>query len=411
MDRAVATLLSPRGNATDSTLDAACAHLRSMSPVHWVNSPGIRPFWAVTRHADILSVELRSQDFVAGPRTYLSSEAVELALQQITGKPQVVRGLTEMDEPDHGRYRAILQPCFTSPALRTLDEWLQGWAGRMVDGIEQRGAVYDFGADVAMPYTFRVIARLLGFPETDDAHLMRLLHSFVGAEDPRRRLAELPTEAVRRAMTGLRDYIEAVVADRQSRPRDDMASLIANAKIAGENIPHYEMVSYFILMLTGGHDTTALAISGGLHALLTHPDQFARLRGAPELLDCAIDEMLRWTSPLRHFMRTARCDTEVGGQPVRAGEAVALFFGSGNRDETVFPDAASFRIDRSPNPHIAFGRGPHFCMGHHLARMKMRALFTALLRRTKHIELAGRPRRAHSTFMTGVISLPIRCTF
>lgn len=411
LDGAVATLLSSRAHANESKLNDACEYLRRVSPVHWVNVPGIRPFWAVTGHADILSVELRSQDFAAGPRTYLSSEAIEFALQQITGKPQIVRGLTEMDEPDHGRYRAILQPRFTLAALRTLDEWLQGWAGRMVDDIEQRGAVCDFGTDVAMPYTFRVIARLLGFSEADDALLMRLVHSFVGAEDPRRRMAELPTEAVRRAMTGLRDYIEAVVADRQLCPRDDIASLIANATVAGENIPHYEMVSYFILMLTGGHDTTALALAGGLHALLEYPDQFARLRQAPELLDCAIDEMFRWTSPLRHFMRTARRDSEIGGQPIRAGEAVALFFGSGNRDETVFPDAASFRIDRSPNPHIAFGRGPHFCMGHHLARMEMRALFTALLRRTKHIELAGRPQRAQSTFITGIISLPIRCTF
>jgi len=411
LDSEVATLLSPRAYANDATLNRAFARLRRLSPVHRVDVPGIEPFWAVTRHADILSVELRSHEFGAEPRTYLSSEAMDFALRQVSGKPQVARGLTEMDDPDHSRYRAILQRSFTSAALQPMKEWLRDRARAAVDAIADRGGVCDFATDVAMPYTMRAIAHLLGFPEADDAQLIRLVHGFVGAEDPQRRLAEEPAEAMRLAMLGLRDYIEGAVAERRSCPRRDLASLIGNAKIAGQDIPHYEMVSYFYLMLTGGHDTVALALAGGLHALLTYPDQLVRLREKPELLDCAIDEVFRWTSPLRHFMRTAQQDTEVGGQPIRAGEALGLFFGSANRDETVFHDAGSFRIDRSPNPHLAFGHGPHFCMGHYLARMEMSALLAELLRRTKHIELIGRPRRAHSTFITGIISLPIRCTF
>ena len=252
---------------------------------------------------------------------------------------------------------------------------------------------------------------MLGFPEADDAELIRLVHGFVGAEDPQRRLAEEPAEAMRLAMLGLRDYIEAAVAERRSCPRHDLASLIGNAKIDGQDIPHYEMISYFYLMLTGGHDTVALALAGGLHALLIYPDQFARLRERPELLDCAIDEMFRWTTPLRHFMRTARQDTEVGGQQIRAGEALALFFASANRDESVFADAGTFRVDRSPNPHIAFGHGPHFCMGYQLARMEIRALFLELLQRVEHVELAGEVRRAQSPFITGIISLPVRFKF
>jgi len=164
-------------------------------------------------------------------------------------------------------------------------------------------------------------------------------------------------------------------------------------------------------MVTAGHDTTALAISGGMHALLAYPDQFARLRQEPELLDTAIDEMLRWTSPVHHFMRTALQDTQIGGIRIRAGESLALFFSSGNRDEAVFPDGNLFRVDRSHNPHIAFGRGPHFCIGHQLARMEMRAIFSELLRRIERVELIGRARRAHSAFMTGITSLPVRCTF
>jgi len=411
LNRAVATLISPQGHANEIRLNRACAALRRLSPVHWVDSPSIRPFWAITRHADILSVELRSQEFAAAPRTYLASEIAEKVLRQVTGKPQVVRGLTEMDEPDHAAYRSIVQPTFTPAALRMMENWLSEWAAEMVDRIAGRGGVCDFAADIAAPFTFRAVARMLGLPASDDALLLQLTQGFVGAEDPKRQMSEMPTEAIRIAMVGLRDYFDALTTDRQAKPRDDIASLIANARVRGERIPHYETSSYVILMMTAGHDTTALAMSGGMQALLACPDQLAHLRQEPRLLDTAIDEMLRWTSPVHHFMRTAVHDTQIGGKRIRAGESLALFFISGNRDEAVFPDANFFRVDRSPNPHIAFGRGPHFCIGHQLARMEMRAIFSELLRRTESIELTGRARRAHSTFITGITSLPVRCTF
>jgi cytochrome P450 len=379
--------------------------------LHWVDIPGVRPFWAVTRHADIVAVELRSQEFAAGPRTYLAAEMAEAVLRHMTGKPQLVRGLTEMDPPDHATYRAIVQPAFGAVGLRAMRPWLEQWAAEMVDRVAARDDVCDFARDVAVPFTFRVIGRMLGTPEADDGRLARLAQGFVAAEDPLRRMAAAPADAIRMAMLELRDYFEALAADRKRQPRDDVASLIANAAPHGTAMPHYELISYFILLVTGGHDTTALALSGGLQALLAHPDQLATLQAQPDLLDCAVDEMLRWTSPLRHFMRSVVRDTEIGGQQVRAGQALALFFHSGNRDEAVFPEAHAFQIDRTPNPHIAFGRGPHVCMGHQLARMEMRALLAELLRRTTHIELAGRPRRVQSAFITGVSRLPVRFTF
>jgi len=252
---------------------------------------------------------------------------------------------------------------------------------------------------------------MLGTPRADDARLARLAQGFVGAEDPLRRMSEAPGDAIRTAMLGLRDYFEAVAADRRARPSDDLASLIANATPHGASMPHYELISFFILMVTAGHDTTALALSGGLEALLAHPHQCARLREQPELLEPAIEEILRWTSPVRHFMRTVTCDTELSGQPIRAGEALALFFHSGNRDETVFENANAFMIDRKPNPHIAFGRGRHICLGLQLARMEMRALLSELLRRTEQIVPTGRPRRVQSAFIGGVSALPVRLVF
>ncbi|UFZ03526.1 cytochrome P450 [Bradyrhizobium ontarionense] len=411
IDRAVDVVISSRGHASPTRLESACALLRQQAPLHWVERPGVRPFRAVTRYADILSIETRGGEFAAGPRTYLASETSEAVLQRVTGKPQLVRSLTEMDPPDHGAYRALIQGAFAPPALRETELWLAHWAAEMIDRVASRVRSFDFAVDVALPFTFRVIGRMLGTPEADDARLARLAQAFVGAEDPQRRLAESPGDTMRMAMLALRDYFEAVVADRRAKPRDDLASLIAHAEPHGAAMPHYELISYFILLVTAGHDTTALALAGGLEALLAAPDQMARLRAEPELLDSAIEEMLRWTTPVRHFMRTAVCDTEVAGQPIREGEALALFFHSANRDEAVFAEANAFRIDRSPNPHIAFGRGPHICMGLQLARMQMRALFAALLQRTDRIELTGRVRRVQSPFMSGVSRLPVRLNF
>lgn len=409
--RAVDVLISSRGHASPPRLERACALLRQQSPLHWVERPGVRPFWAVTRYADVASIETRSREFAAGPRTYLASETSEAVLQRVTGKPQLVRSLTEMDSPDHGAYRAITQGAFSPMALREMEAWLSRWAADIIDRAAARGDACDFAADIALPFTFRVIGRMLGTPEADDARLARLAQAFVSAEDPRRRLAEAPGDTMRTAMLALRDYFEAVIADRRADPREDLATRIAHARPHDRAMPHYELISYFILLVTAGHDTTALALAGGLAALLAAPDQFARLRAEPALLDSAIEEMLRWTSPVRHFMRTALCDTEVAGQPIREGEALALFFHSANRDETVFEDAGTFRIDRSPNPHIAFGRGPHICMGLQLARMQMRTLLAELLRRTERIELSGRVRRVQSPFMSGVSALPVRISF
>lgn len=411
IERAVTTLITPQSYARPDRLHRASALLRQRSPLHWVERPGLRPFRAVMRHADIIAVEMRSQDFAAGPRTYLASEMSEAVLQRVTGKPQVVRSLTEMDPPDHTAYRAVIQAAFAPPALRALEAWLADWAGEIVDEMAARNGLCDFARDVAVPFTFRVIGRMLGTPCADDARLARLAQGFVGAEDPLRRMAEAPGDAIRTAMLGLRDYFEAVAADRRARPSDDLASLIANATPHGASMPHYELISFFILMVTAGHDTTALALSGGLEALLAHPHQCARLREQPELLEPAIEEILRWTSPVRHFMRTVTCDTELSGQPIRAGEALALFFHSGNRDETVFENANAFMIDRKPNPHIAFGRGRHICLGLQLARMEMRALLSELLRRTEQIVPTGRPRRVQSAFIGGVSALPVRLVF
>jgi len=404
-------VISPGGHADDDRLQAAFKLLRAEAPVLWVDTPGVRPFWLIARHADVMAVERRGAPFTAEPRSFLTSEMAEDRLRRLLGKPYVLRGLLQMDDPDHAAYRAVAQPWFTPAGLAAMEPWLTDWATQIVDRATGRTDAFDFTSEIAVPFSIRGIMHILGLPEADDALILKLSRGLVGPEDPVRRLAEQPTEAICRAGLGFRAFFDPVAADRRACPRDDLSSVIALAKVHGEAMPDYERFSYYTMVATGGHDTISFCLSGGMHALLAHPDQLARLRDNLDLLDPAIEEMSRWTSPGRHIIRTATEDTVLGGQPIRAGEAVALFLSSANRDETVFADAGAFRIDRRPNPHIAFGFGPHVCIGAHLARMEMRALFRALLPRLEAADLAAPPSRTQSTMVTGIASLPVRFTW
>lgn len=408
LQAAAAALLSPEDHADEARIHAAFRLLRREAPIYWVALPRVKPFWAVTRYRDVAEVERRNAEFIVAPRTQLGSEAAEASIRQLSGKDQLLRTLLHMDAPDHGAYRALAQPWFQPSALAEVKAWMADWARQSVDKIAGLGGECDFATQVAVPFTLRIIAKILGVPEADEPQLDRLVRGIVGADDPGRRFAEPPANPVHEALRGCRDYFDALAADRRSCPRNDLASVIANATINGAPLPQFERVSYYVVLAIAGYDTTAFALSGGLHALIEHPEQLARLQQDPALLDAAIEEILRWTSPSRHFIRTATKDTVLGGQPIRAGEAVGIFFPSANRDEAVFTDGDAFRIDRSPNQHITFGWGAHYCLGQALARMELRALFSELLPRIRSVKIAGPTRRAQSVFLTGFTSLPVR---
>jgi cytochrome P450 len=404
-------VISPDGHADDAGLQAAFMLLRAEAPVLWVDTPGMRPFWLLSRYRDISAVERKGAPFVAATRTFLTSKMTEDRLERMLGQPYVLRGLLQMDDPEHAAYRAVAQPWLAPPALAAMEPWLEGWADHIVSRIAGRTDAFDFTRDIAVPFSIRGIMRLLGLPEADDDLILKLSWGLVGPEDPVRRLADHPTAAICRAGFGFQNYFDPVAADRRACPRHDLSSVIATAEVNGEAMPDYERFSYYTMIATGGHDTIAFCLSGGMHALVEHPEQLARLRADPDLIDTAIEEMLRWTTPGRHIMRTATQDVELGGEIIRGGEAVALFFNSANRDETVFADADQFRIDRRPNPHLAFGLGRHHCIGAHMARLEMRALLKALLPRLESAELAAPPRRTCSTMVSGISSLPIRCAW
>jgi cytochrome P450 len=404
------SVASPETYADPAVLDHCFKLLRRHSPVHWVDPPGVVPFWAVTRYAEIRAVEQQSACFVAAPRTVLSTKTFDLALCQISGKSQLFRPLTHMDEPDHRAFRGLTQFWFLPENLRRFESELQNLARETVDALEAAGDECDF-VQIASWYPLRVIMRMIGAPDSDLPKILAFSRSVLGADDPDRRIADPPVEAMRISMTGLCGYFDELTAKRRADPGDDLASVIANSRIDGAAIPDFERLSYFIILATGGHDTTSFAISGGLHALITHPGQFAALKSDPKLLGGAIEEMLRWSSPVRHFARTATRDCILGEAKISAGESVAVFFNSGNRDDSVFPDADVFDIERKPNPHMAFGHGIHFCLGSYLAKMEMRALFGELLRRLDRMELARAPQWATSNFIGGIKSLPVRCRF
>jgi cytochrome P450 len=404
-------VISPDGHADDARLQAALKLLRAQAPVFWVDTPGVRPFWLLSRHDDISTVERRGAPFTAAPRTFLTSRTAEERLERILGKPYVLRGLLQMDDPDHAAYRAVAQPWFTPAALAALQPWLEIWADHIVSRVAGRTDPFDFTKEIAVPFSIRGIMRILGLPEADDDLILKLSWGLVGPEDPVRRLADHPTTAICRAGFGFQAYFDPVAADRRACPRNDLSSVIATAQVQAEPMPDYERFSYYAMIATGGHDTIAFCLSGGMHALIEHPEQLARLRADLSLIDTAIEEMLRWTTPGRHIVRTATEDIELGGRTIRAGEAVALFFNSANRDETVFANADQFRIDRRPNPHLAFGLGQHHCIGSHLARREMRALLKTLLPRLESVELTAPPHRTCSTMVSGISSLSIRCAW
>jgi cytochrome P450 len=265
--------------------------------------------------------------------------------------------------------------------------------------------------------------RILGLPESDEKMIMRMTQEIFGPQDPDvMARSKLLTTETGMAPPGSGNpqvdlfalvqeffvYFGQVTADRRANPRDDLATVIATGMVDDAPISDLEATSYYAIVATAGHDTTSSTAAGGLLQLIQNPAEMAKLKADPSLIASAVEEMIRWVTPVKHFMRTATEDAVIGGKTIKAGDGLALFYWSGNRDAAVFGDADSFRVDRSPNPQTAFGNGVHLCLGLHLARMELKALFAELLPRLESIELAGEPRHSVANFVSGLKTLPIR---
>ncbi|MGX6509654.1 cytochrome P450 [Rhodococcus sp. SJ-2] len=397
-------LVTPTAYKDEDRLHAALAKARAIGPVTRVEVPSYRPFWAVVKHADVMAVERAHQLFTNWPRPVLmTAESDEM--QAAAG----VRTLIHMDGAQHRVMRAIATDWFRPKAMRAMEVRIEELAKHHVDRMAAAGGECDFVSEVAVNYPLYVIMSLLGVPESDFPKMLRLTQELVGSDDDELKRSE-PADETMNALLEMFEYFSALTASRRENPTADMASAIANARVDGEPLSDIETMSYYTIIATAGHDTTSSCISGGLRALIDHPDQRHALSSDLDLLPQATEEMIRWVTPVKAFMRTAAEDTEVGGVPIAAGDSLLLSYASANRDEDVFENPFTFDIGRDPNNHVAFGFGVHFCLGAGLARMEMKKFFAELLPRLNSVELAGEPELTATTFVGGLKHLPIRYT-
>lgn len=390
---------------------------RDNMPVGLVQAEGYMPFWAITRHEDIMTVSKDNARFLNAPKSVvLGPIAVQMLTHMITGgSPHLVRSLVTMDAPEHMDYRKLTQSWFMPKNLASLEEKIRGIARASVDAMLATGGKCDFVHQVSALYPLHVVMQILGVPHEDEPLMLKLTQEMFGGEDPdlnRARSVELTPEQVTQfvieAVRDFEGYFMKLAADRRANPQDDVATVIANAVIDGEPISDRNAAGYYIIVAAAGHDTTSASTAGAMWALAKDPDQFARIKADRSLLPGLIEEAIRWTTPVQHFMRTAAEDCEIGGQRIAKDDWLMLCYVSGNHDERVFPDPDRFDASRGPNRHVAFGAGVHQCLGLHLARLEMRILFDELLDRIDSVELAGTPQRASSTFVGGPKTLPIR---
>ena len=393
-------LVDPERFAARGAPHDVFARLRAEAPVARFAPEGWTPFWAVTRHADVVDVAAQASRF---------SNEHGLILMREGAVPQPMEMVVTLDPPRHGPMRRVAVRRFTPRAVRAR----HGEIERITTEVLDRAAAatdgeFDLVEHVAAPLPIAVISWLLGVPESDWGLLFGWTNEIIGKDDPEfRRPGESPGQTLRRARGELHGYIEAMIAERRRNPGDDVVSQLLESEIDGLPLTHEQLVNYCELMIEAGNETTRNAISGGMLAFADHPDEWSRLRVDPALAPGAAEEALRWVSPIVHFARTATEDVELLGAPVRAGDKVAIFFASANRDDAVFEDAGAFRIDRTPNPHVAFGFGEHFCMGAHLARAEMDAVFRALATRMGDFEVTAFDRLA-SNVNAGIKHLRLR---
>ncbi|OMC15250.1 cytochrome P450 [Mycobacterium colombiense] len=400
-------LADPSAYTDDERLHTALGQLRATNPVAWVDHPPYRPFWAITKHADIMAIERDNDLFISAPRPLLTpADADDLRkAQQDAGTG--MRTLVQMDGPYHRKVRAIGANWFRPTAMRNLKAQVDQLAKCYIDKMREIGPACDFVTDIAADFPLYVILSLLGLPESDFPRMQTLTQELFGRDDAEYQRGHEP-QAVLAVMQDFLGYFATLTASRRQNPAGDLASAIANGRIDGEPLSDVDTASYYVIIASAGHDTTKDAISGGLHALIQNPSELRRLKQDLTLMPTAVEEMIRWTTPVKEFMRTATADTTVRGVDIAEGEAVYLAYVSGNRDEEVFDDPFRFDIGRDPNKHLAFGYGVHFCLGAALARMEISSLYRELLPRLESIELAGKPELAATTLVGGLKHLPIR---
>ena len=400
-------LVKPTTVADDDYFQALTAHMRKNDPLPYIESDTHKPFWVATKHADIIEIERQNEKFLNTQNSVLMRREVEEQAGAGGGGP-ALRTLINMDEPDHRKFRDLTRDWFLPANLQPVESRVKQLAAQAIDNMLELGEEIDFVYDVAVWYPLRVIMMILGVPEEDLPLMLRLTQELFGADDPDMR-REVATEEERmQTIIEFYTYFNTLTQDRRKHPGDDVASVIANAQIDGQQIGDLEAMSYYVIVATAGHDTTSSSTAGGLLALMEYPDEFRKLLNNLAISPLAVDEAIRWVSPVKHFLRYSTVDYELRGKQIKQGDALMMLYPSGNRDEDVFENADQFIADRRPNRHLAFGHGAHHCLGNLLAKMEMKHLYNELFSRVSSIELNGEPKLIQSTFVSGLKTLPVR---
>jgi cytochrome P450 len=399
--------VNPSSYADEVTLEAALAFLREKAPVVRVEHPSYRPFWAITKHADIIEVVRTQELWRNDPRSVLQTIELDDAMEAMRDTGVGLRNLVHVDGAYHRVLRTIGAEWFRPKAMRSLKRRIDALAAHYVDVMAQTGPECEFVGDVATAYPGYVILSLLGLAESDFPRLIGWTQELFGLDDDERRRGQRSEDAVE-VMVDFVEYFRTLLSERRTNPTDDIASAIANARIDGELLSDMEVVSYCQVIASAGHDTTKAVIAGGLLALVENPGELERLRGDLTLMPTAVEEIIRWSTPVETFMRTASRDTVIRGVSIGAGESVCLSYSSANRDGDVFTEPSRFDVGREPNRHLGFGSGVHFCLGAALARMEIRAFLSQLIPRLTSIEVAGEPKFSPTTFVGGLKYLPLR---
>jgi cholest-4-en-3-one 26-monooxygenase len=385
------------------------AHLRAHAPIQHHPEPDGPGFWSITTHEDITFFnrdwETASSDQARGGVVVIEEldEAGQARSEEFSGAGNL---MLTMDPPDHTRYRKLVNRGFTPRVIRSLEDHMRAQSVAIIDRVLDRGGECDFVVEVAAELPLEAIAEFLGVPSDDRHKLFDWSNRMIGSEDPEYAVAE---ESVMEAQVEMFMYAQALASDRRENPRDDIVSTLIHSEVDGDSLSEMDFNLFFLLLSVAGNETTRNAMSHGMLALLENPEQYQMLVDDPSRVELAVEEILRWASPVMYFRRNITRDITYKGHDLREGDKITLWYISANRDETVFDDPYAFDITRDPNPHIAFGGGgPHFCLGANLARMEMKVLFEELVRRAPRVEQLGNPDRLRSNFIHGIKHLPVR---
>jgi cytochrome P450 len=412
-------VIDPKAYAAWDPLLDLFDQIRADSPVLRIKSPNDShdPFWLITGYDDMMRISKDNTTFLNAPRpsVFTDKRGEALARQVTGGSPNMVQSLVALDAPKHPKLRRLTQEWFMPKNLKLIEADIKALAKRTVDRLIAAGPEADFVPLVSAPYPLHVVMQILGVPQEDEGRMLFLTQQMFGGQDEdlnKSGMANLTpdqiTEIVLGAVKQFTEYFGGLAEQRRNNPTNDVATVLANGMIDGKPLDPLDLAGYYIIIAAAGHDTTSASTAGAMLALARDPEQFALAKADRSLVPGIVEEAIRWTTPVQHFMRMANEDVELSGITIAKGDWLMINYVAANHDPAQFEEPRKFDSTREHNRHLAFGAGGHQCLGLHLARLEMRILFDELLDRLDHIDLAGEPKRASSTFVGGLKTLPLR---